>query len=62
MKVLVLGGTQFVGRALVEVSLEAGHELTLFHRGKTNPASSSCWHVPSSKRWPTGSSVAGRTL
>lgn len=37
MKLLVLGGTQFVGRALVEAALEAGDELTLFHRGRTNP-------------------------
>jgi len=35
--ILVLGGTQFVGRALVEAGLEAGEELTLFHRGLTNP-------------------------
>ncbi len=37
MRILVLGGTQFVGRALVEAALEAGEELTLFHRGLTNP-------------------------
>ena len=37
MTILVLGGTQFVGRALVEAGLEAGEELTLFHRGLTNP-------------------------
>jgi 2'-hydroxyisoflavone reductase len=37
VKILVLGGTQFVGRALVEAGLEAGEELTLFHRGRTNP-------------------------
>ena len=37
MRILVLGGTQFVGRALVEAGLEAGEELTLFHRGLTNP-------------------------
>jgi 2'-hydroxyisoflavone reductase len=37
MKVLVLGGTQFVGRAFVEAALAAGDELTLFHRGRTNP-------------------------
>lgn len=37
MRILVLGGTQFVGRALVEAALEAGDELTLFHRGLTNP-------------------------
>ena len=37
VKILVLGGTQFVGRALVEAALAAGDELTLFHRGRTNP-------------------------
>jgi nucleoside-diphosphate-sugar epimerase len=36
VRILVLGGTQFVGRALVEAALSAGHELTLFHRGRTN--------------------------
>lgn len=37
MKLLVLGGTQFLGRALVEAALERGHEVTLFNRGRTNP-------------------------
>jgi 2'-hydroxyisoflavone reductase len=37
VRVLVLGGTQFVGRALVEAALAERHELTLFHRGHTNP-------------------------
>lgn len=37
MRLLVLGGTQFVGRAFVEAALAAGHEVTLFHRGRTNP-------------------------
>ena len=37
MKLLILGGTQFVGRAVAEAALAAGHELTLFHRGRTNP-------------------------
>jgi 2'-hydroxyisoflavone reductase len=36
VKILVLGGTQFVGRALVEAALAAGHTVTLFHRGVTN--------------------------
>ena len=35
MRILVLGGTQFVGRHLVEALSRAGHELTLFHRGRT---------------------------
>lgn len=37
MKVLVLGGTKFLGRAIVEELLNQGHEVTLFHRGQTNP-------------------------
>jgi 2'-hydroxyisoflavone reductase len=37
MKVLVLGGTQFVGRAVAEAVLQRGHELAVFNRGQTNP-------------------------
>jgi nucleoside-diphosphate-sugar epimerase len=37
MKLLVLGGTKFLGRATVEAALERGHEVTLFNRGETNP-------------------------
>ncbi len=37
MRILVLGGTRFVGRAFVEKALAAGHEVTLFNRGTTNP-------------------------
>lgn len=35
MKLLVLGGTRFVGRHIVEAALEAGHQVELFNRGKT---------------------------
>src|ERR1051325_6495568 len=37
MWILVIGGTSFVGRHLVARALAAGHELTLFNRGVTNP-------------------------
>ncbi|RME42639.1 MAG: NAD-dependent epimerase/dehydratase family protein [Deltaproteobacteria bacterium] len=37
MKILILGGTRFLGRHLVTAALEAGHAVTLFHRGRTNP-------------------------
>lgn len=37
MRLLVLGGTKFLGRAVVVSALERGHEVTLFNRGQTNP-------------------------
>lgn len=37
MKLLILGGTLFVGRHLVEEALARGHTVSLFHRGQTNP-------------------------
>ena len=37
MKILVLGGTLFLGRYAVQHALERGHEVTLFNRGKTGP-------------------------
>ena len=37
MRLLVLGGTKFLGRAAVETALARGHEVTLFNRGETNP-------------------------
>jgi 2'-hydroxyisoflavone reductase len=36
MRLLILGGTQFVGRRITEAALTRGHEVTLFNRGKTN--------------------------
>ncbi len=38
MRLLVLGGTKFLGRAVVGAALERGIEVTLFNRGRTNPA------------------------
>ena len=37
MRLLVFGGTGFLGRHVVEAALAAGHEVTLFNRGLTNP-------------------------
>ena len=37
MKLLVLGGTRFLGRHLVQQALDAGHQLTLLHRGQSGP-------------------------
>jgi 2'-hydroxyisoflavone reductase len=36
LRILILGGTKFLGRAFVEAALAQGHELTLFNRGQTN--------------------------
>ena len=38
MRLLVLGGTKFLGRAVVDSALASGHEVTLFNRGVTNPS------------------------
>ncbi len=37
MKLLIIGGTRFLGRAVVDAAAAAGHELTLFNRGQSNP-------------------------
>ncbi|MBZ0310345.1 MAG: NAD-dependent epimerase/dehydratase family protein [Anaerolineae bacterium] len=37
MKILMIGGTRFVGRHMAAAALKRGHDITLFHRGKTNP-------------------------
>lgn len=37
MRVLVLGGTKFVGRHIVEVACERDHEVTVFNRGTAGP-------------------------
>ncbi len=37
LKLLVLGGTGFLGPATVNAALARGHAVTIFHRGKTRP-------------------------
>ncbi len=36
-RLLVLGGTRFIGPHIVEAALARGHRVTLFNRGQTNP-------------------------
>ncbi len=36
LKILILGGTAFLGPAVVNLARSRGHEVTLFNRGKTN--------------------------
>ncbi len=35
MRILVIGGTSFVGRWITRAAVDAGHEVTVFNRGKT---------------------------
>ncbi|MDF2628464.1 MAG: uncharacterized protein K0R39_2295 [Symbiobacteriaceae bacterium] len=37
MKILMIGGTVFLGRHVVESALARGHEVTMFNRGQHNP-------------------------
>ena len=37
MRLLLLGGPRFLGRAITDAALARGHELTYFNRGTTNP-------------------------
>ncbi len=37
MRILILGGTVFLGRLLVEAALDRGYQVTLFNRGQSNP-------------------------
>ena len=38
MRILIIGGTAFVGRHITQAALAAGHDVTLFNRGQTGPA------------------------
>ena len=37
MRILILGGTIFLGRALTDAALARGHEVVHFHRGRSGP-------------------------
>jgi len=37
MKILLLGGTVFLGRSLIEAALARGHDVSMFNRGRHSP-------------------------
>jgi 2'-hydroxyisoflavone reductase len=37
LRLLILGGTGFIGPHMVQTALDRGHEVTIFNRGKSNP-------------------------
>jgi 2'-hydroxyisoflavone reductase len=45
MRILIIGGTRFVGLAIAEEALSRGHSVTVFHRGQTN-----CGDIASAER------------
>jgi 2'-hydroxyisoflavone reductase len=50
MRLLVLGGGWFVGRAVVEVLLTRGHEVVVFNRGRSAPPPISATRVTGDRR------------
>ena len=53
MKLLILGGTRFLGRHIVDVALDRGHDVTVFNRGRTTLASR-----PTSRHSPATATAA----
>ena len=57
MRLVLLGGPRFLGRAITDSALERGHEFTFFNRGTTNPdctrrsSDSSATGRRTSRRW-----------
>ena len=45
MRILMIGGTRFVGRAVTEAALAAGHDVTLVHRGGQSEAFPDATHL-----------------
>ena len=37
MHILIIGGRQFLGRAIIEEAIKGGHTITMFNRGETHP-------------------------
>src|SRR6266498_3430738 len=70
MRILIIGGTHFLGRHLVEAALARRHEVTLFNRGQSNPDlfpqletilgdREKDWDRLRGRRWDTVIDVAG---
>jgi 2'-hydroxyisoflavone reductase len=61
MRVLILGGTKFLGRAITEAALGRGDTVTLFNRGVTNPGLYPGVQTVTGDRTTDLSALAGRT-
>jgi len=61
MKICTIGGTNFSGRAFTGLALEAGHEVTVFHRGRGEDAWPEAEHVHGDREGGLGA-LAGRSF
>src|SRR5512141_2850698 len=50
MRVLVIGGTNFLGPAVVDRLIEGGHDVTVFHRGVTDGEAAMVPHIHGERR------------
>ncbi|MDP9434821.1 MAG: NAD-dependent epimerase/dehydratase family protein [Actinomycetota bacterium] len=64
MRLLVLGGTRFVGRALVEEALTRGWDVTALHRGRTGvlPDAVTALHADRTDPEQLGAALHGRSF
>jgi 2'-hydroxyisoflavone reductase len=61
MRLLVLGGTRFLGRGIVEAGLSAGAEVTTFTRGESGSAPDGVESLTGDRNTPAGlAALAGR--
>jgi 2'-hydroxyisoflavone reductase len=61
VRILTIGGTQFVGRHFVAAALDGGHEVTIFHRGQTGAGLfPQATHLTGDRDQDLGALAAGR--
>ena len=61
MRILTIGGTQFIGRHFVQAALDGGHEVTIFHRGRTGAGLfPQATHLTGDRDQDLGALAAGR--
>lgn len=63
MRVLVIGGTRFIGRHIAQAALDRQHDVTLFNRGRTAPnLFAEAEHVQGDRRQGGLQALASRTF
>jgi 2'-hydroxyisoflavone reductase len=61
VRILTIGGTQFIGRHFVQAALDGGHEVTIFHRGRTGAGLfPQATHLTGDRDQDLGALAAGR--